>query len=367
MNDPPLPSEVPPGWYPDPSGQPGYRWWDGYAWTEAVTGAVGPATAEVGPVADDNPGPFEAVGPWLSESFRLCISRAGHFLPMIVLFVVSIMVPMSVAAWYGLRDTVLTYDSEEAVLDVSFGGSSTWLGVVVGLLPIWAGLMFLCKAAAVRQAWAVQAERPEAWSVSVQSAVARSRRILPAGFGRLAGYVALNGLFLAGVVLSPVLALTFPLVVFGLFLIWTRFSMVGTVAALGGPDDKPFPVSWSLTGVRFLPLLGRLMLLAFLAGNMVLVAGLIGTPFQAIAGASSEPVQSTSEVIVLNDWLGPNPSTFALGALFSALGIGANYVMAAVGTALLYRRLGGPSQVDEDETDGLASGDDLPPGTGRYP
>jgi hypothetical protein len=27
---------APPGWYPDPAGGPGQRWWDGYAWTEAT-------------------------------------------------------------------------------------------------------------------------------------------------------------------------------------------------------------------------------------------------------------------------------------------------------------------------------------------
>lgn len=28
--------QTPPGWYPDPSGQPGSRWWDGAMWTEHV-------------------------------------------------------------------------------------------------------------------------------------------------------------------------------------------------------------------------------------------------------------------------------------------------------------------------------------------
>jgi len=27
---------APPGWYPDPAGGPGQRWWDGYAWNEAT-------------------------------------------------------------------------------------------------------------------------------------------------------------------------------------------------------------------------------------------------------------------------------------------------------------------------------------------
>lgn len=32
----------PPGWYPDPAGTPGTRWWDGHAWTEHVQQAAPP-------------------------------------------------------------------------------------------------------------------------------------------------------------------------------------------------------------------------------------------------------------------------------------------------------------------------------------
>jgi uncharacterized protein DUF4328/uncharacterized protein DUF2510 len=33
---------APPGWYPDPAGGPGQRWWDGYAWTDAVVMPTSP-------------------------------------------------------------------------------------------------------------------------------------------------------------------------------------------------------------------------------------------------------------------------------------------------------------------------------------
>lgn len=36
-------SPTPPGWYPDPSGQHGTRWWDGAGWTQHV----GPPTGQV--------------------------------------------------------------------------------------------------------------------------------------------------------------------------------------------------------------------------------------------------------------------------------------------------------------------------------
>lgn len=34
---PPPPSSLPPaGWYPDPSGRPGERWWDGRGWSDHI-------------------------------------------------------------------------------------------------------------------------------------------------------------------------------------------------------------------------------------------------------------------------------------------------------------------------------------------
>jgi hypothetical protein len=31
-----LPGSAPPGWYPDPSGAPSWRWWDGRSWTSHI-------------------------------------------------------------------------------------------------------------------------------------------------------------------------------------------------------------------------------------------------------------------------------------------------------------------------------------------
>lgn len=35
---------APPGWYPDPAGSSGQRWWDGYAWSDTVAAPVTPVT-----------------------------------------------------------------------------------------------------------------------------------------------------------------------------------------------------------------------------------------------------------------------------------------------------------------------------------
>jgi Protein of unknown function (DUF2510) len=38
-------SVAPAGWYPDPSGAPGHRWWDGQAWSDATAPVTQPAFA----------------------------------------------------------------------------------------------------------------------------------------------------------------------------------------------------------------------------------------------------------------------------------------------------------------------------------
>jgi Domain of unknown function (DUF4328)/Protein of unknown function (DUF2510) len=61
---------APPGWYPDPAGGPGQRWWDGYAWTEST---VLPQQPPPPPWAGASPpqGPPTAVAPWAEASQRL--------------------------------------------------------------------------------------------------------------------------------------------------------------------------------------------------------------------------------------------------------------------------------------------------------
>jgi hypothetical protein len=46
-------SQAPAGWYPDPSGVPGHRWWDGGAWSEHTSPpAAQPVAATPAPVVD---------------------------------------------------------------------------------------------------------------------------------------------------------------------------------------------------------------------------------------------------------------------------------------------------------------------------
>ncbi len=294
-------------------------------------------------VGPDGPAGLGQLGPWFSESFRLTIGRTGYFLPMILIFVLAVSLPSSYAIWYALRDTVITIDQDSGVLDLDYGGSETWLFVASAGFPISIVLSFLLKGAAIRQAMAVKAETPESWSDSVRAVLGRSRRLIGFSALRAAIYWFLIGVITIGAALSPIMVLLIPFLGAGLFFFWVRLSFLGQVATLADDAVNPMAESWRLSGGRFWPLFGRLLLLAALAFNLILASGIIGSPFTAIAGGGgTAPIEPTSDVIRLNDLMGSNPSVFALGSVFNALGLGANYVLAAVGTTLLYRNLGGP-------------------------
>lgn len=54
-------STTPPGWYPDPSGQHGTRWWDGVQWTQQV----GPPTSQMPRPRIPNHVPTDTVWVWI--------------------------------------------------------------------------------------------------------------------------------------------------------------------------------------------------------------------------------------------------------------------------------------------------------------
>jgi Domain of unknown function (DUF4328)/Protein of unknown function (DUF2510) len=76
---------APPGWYPDPAGGPGQRWWDGYAWTEATVLPHAPppppwATGQSAPGAHvttvvQQP---ELAPPWAEAAQRLSAHNANE-------------------------------------------------------------------------------------------------------------------------------------------------------------------------------------------------------------------------------------------------------------------------------------------------
>ena len=62
---------APPGWYPDPAGGPGQRWWDGYAWTEATVLPERPPPPPWAGAPPPPPARAAQVAPWAVASERL--------------------------------------------------------------------------------------------------------------------------------------------------------------------------------------------------------------------------------------------------------------------------------------------------------
>lgn len=72
MTQPSAPREIPPGWYPDPEGNPASRYWDGDSWTDQI-GPMLSAPVVAAPVLSSAFAPvaFDAMGMPVSPSSRL--------------------------------------------------------------------------------------------------------------------------------------------------------------------------------------------------------------------------------------------------------------------------------------------------------
>ncbi|MEL6983780.1 MAG: DUF2510 domain-containing protein, partial [Actinomycetota bacterium] len=186
MSAPPPPSGPPAGWYVDPVSGAGYRWWDGSAWTDAVSGPE-PSQADHSSGNDGPdpsaltgaPDPVGSIDHLLSDTVRLATSRFGHLLPVILVFVLSLGLASSVALWFGLRDTIVTFDetaTEPPIID--YGGSAGALWIYLALLPLSLLGGAILQATTARQVWAAQAERAEPWTASLAGVARRWRPLL---------------------------------------------------------------------------------------------------------------------------------------------------------------------------------------------
>lgn len=295
------------------------------------------------PAGQATAGPIGEVDRLLGETFRLGVERSGHLLPYVLFFVLSLALVGAIAGWYGLRDTVVTLDETSSTVDVDYGGSPVALGIYLAIFPISMIGGVLAKAATARQAWTAQLGRPEPWSASLTGALSRWRSVLFGAVGRTATYWVLGLGFLFGSALVPALILTFPLVVALFVFVWLRFSFISQAAVLAPRGAGPFATSYRVSAGQPWPLLWRLVVLALIGAATLIVVSLAGSMITALAGVESTvEVDPDRLVYDLNAYLGHNLAVFALGSAFGALGLGADYVLAAIGTTLLYRNLGGP-------------------------
>jgi membrane protease YdiL (CAAX protease family) len=104
-------SSPPPGWYPDPSGQPATRWWDGRAWTPSLLPHAPPT---VGPDVAPEQGPAPPALPARAAWLGLAGVLVGFVLGGVFQVIGSVIFPGSTAAdillseiglWCGLGGT----------------------------------------------------------------------------------------------------------------------------------------------------------------------------------------------------------------------------------------------------------------------
>jgi Domain of unknown function (DUF4328)/Protein of unknown function (DUF2510) len=180
---------APPGWYPDPAGGPGQRWWDGYAWTEATVLPQQPPPPPP-PWAGAPPplGVAASVAPWVTASQRLSAFNAsklvGDELGMVPIARLAVVMP----AVYYLVNLVVQrvnadqlravghqfrldwHDAQHGITPPPYHGPSGFstVSLIVGLFTL-AAVVVACvwqhRAAAAGRALGIPSRRSPAWGV----------------------------------------------------------------------------------------------------------------------------------------------------------------------------------------------------------
>ena len=180
---------APPGWYPDPAGGPGLRWWDGYAWTDTT---VLPERPPPPPWASAPPpqGPPSEAAPWavaaerldayvtsrlVDDELRLApAARWAVAVPAVYFIVNLIVLRVNAAQWrtLGHEFRVTWHDAQNhntpPAYNAPSGGVPYSLSVAIGVLVV-AAVIVACiwqhRAASAARALGYPSERSPAWGV----------------------------------------------------------------------------------------------------------------------------------------------------------------------------------------------------------
>ena len=180
---------APPGWYQDPAGGPGQRWWDGYAWTEATVLPQHPPPPPPWTGAAPPQGPASQVAPWAVASERLNTAAAtkrvddergmvpvARFAVAIpgVYFLVSLLLQRANADQLRSAGHQFRIDFRDAQHNITPppyhapGNSLAPIGLLVGLLTI-AAVVIACiwqhRAATAGRALGIPSQYSPAWGV----------------------------------------------------------------------------------------------------------------------------------------------------------------------------------------------------------
>jgi hypothetical protein len=179
---------APPGWYPDPAGGPGQRWWDGYAWTEST---VLPQQPPPPPWAHAGPpqGPPTTIAPWAEASQRLStfntatqvdnelrlapLARFAVALPAVFFLVYLIELRINAQAILNLGRQFRTdfHDAEVGKTSPPYHGVTPGFGglffllFLLTLISIVVACVWQHRAASAGQALDIPARHSPAWGV----------------------------------------------------------------------------------------------------------------------------------------------------------------------------------------------------------
>jgi hypothetical protein len=179
---------APPGWYDDPAGGPGQRWWDGYSWSEAtVLPQHPPPPPWTGAGAPQ--GPASQVAPWAVASERLNaftttqrvddergavpVARFAVAVPGVYYLVTLLLqrVNADQLRSAGHQFRIDWQDAQHGITPPQYHATSssfTPIGLVVGLVAVVA-VVFACiwqhKAASAGRALGIPSQFSPAWGV----------------------------------------------------------------------------------------------------------------------------------------------------------------------------------------------------------
>jgi hypothetical protein len=125
---------APPGWYSDPAGGPGQRWWDGYTWSEAV---VLPQQPPPPPWTGAPPpqGPPLQPAPWAVASQRLDTHSASGLVRSEAGLTGLARISLCVPAVVGLLNLVLLRTESSRLLTLGEHFKIVWDDTQRGITP----------------------------------------------------------------------------------------------------------------------------------------------------------------------------------------------------------------------------------------
>lgn len=344
-SDPSPAGGPPPGWYPDPYGQPGYRWWNGVAWTEDRS------TGD-----DANRGRLLSVGDMLGETFRVLGQRIGHLFTLAAVLLLAPSVLASFAV-YSMLDGVLYEDGEWSGID---GGTISML-LVAAFVAVIAQLVFI--AAVNRQGMAALQGAPEPWSASLVGGLRRAPRVLGANLVVWVGAtVGTMAVVIVAAVISPVLfALVGVAVLAGLVVVWVRAGFLSTAAAVAPSGVGAIRTSFGVSRGHVWGLFGRFLLLVVLFAAVNSGGSIATAP---VSGVIEDPAddalvvdEDSGEVLrfEIGEFFPGNLGVLGFTLVVTTLIQATGSTVSALARLSLYRSLAGP--VDEALTTGPTGAD----------